>query len=68
MQYDNFGKFLNNKRESFNPKLSLNSFAFEINIDSAILSRIENQKHDIELSVLVKIANAYGVKLSELIH
>ena len=44
---------------------SLNEFALEIDVDSAILSRIENLKQDIKLTVLRKIANGFGKKPSE---
>ena len=45
---------------------SLNSFAFDNNIEPAILSRVETLKQDIKLSVIEKIANAYGMKISDL--
>ena len=41
MQYSNLGKFIRSKREALNPKVSLNKFAFDNDIDPAILSRIK---------------------------
>lgn len=57
MQYINLGKFIKKKRIEKN--VSLNSFAFENDIDPAILSRIENQKQNIKLNILEKIAHGF---------
>ena len=66
MQYKDFGKFLRYKRTKDLPHKSLNSFAFDNNIEPAVLSRVETLKQDIKLSVIEKIANAYKIKISEL--
>ena len=44
---------------------TLNSFAFDAEIDPAILCRIENKKQGIKLEILEKIAKALGLKMSE---
>lgn len=44
---------------------SLNGFAFDADIDPAILCRIENKKQGIKLEILEKIAVALGLKMSE---
>ena len=54
MQYFNFGKFIRLKREVLIPKVSLNKFALENDIEPAILSRIGTQKQDIKLNILAK--------------
>ena len=59
MQYINLGKFIKKKRLENN--ISLNSFAFENDIDPAILSRIENLKQNIKLNILEKIAQGFSV-------
>lgn len=66
MQYDNFGKFLRNKR--IKAKISLNNFAFNNGIEPATLSRIETQKQDIKLSSLAKVANGYKINVSDLLY
>jgi len=66
MQYDKFGKYIKQKR--INSKMSLNKFALSIDVDSAILSRIENLKQNIKLNVLVNIANGFGQTPAELLH
>lgn len=66
MQYNNFGKFLYNKRQALG--CSLNKFALNNGIEPAILSRIENLKQDIKLQVLAKIAKGYNISVSELLH
>ena len=58
MQYTELGKYIKKKRCEM--KISLNSFAIENNIEPAILSRIENQKQNIKLNVLEKIAKGFG--------
>ena len=66
MQYNDFGKFIRQKRESMKPKVSLNKFAFDNDIDPAILCRVETMQQDIKLNILVKIANGFNQSLSEL--
>ncbi len=66
MQYKNFGKFLRYKRKKDMPFKSLNNFAFDNNIEPALLSRVENLKQDIKLSVIEKVASAFNIKVSEL--
>lgn len=67
MQYHGLGKFIRYKRENSLQKTSLNSFAFNNDIEPAILSRIENEKQDIKFNVLTKIAKGFNLKTSELI-
>ncbi len=63
MKYKEIGLYIRNQRKKMGK--SLNEFAIEIDVDSAILSRIENQKQDIKLAVLCKIAKGFGKKPSE---
>ena len=63
MQYKEIGKFIRNKRVSAG--ITLNRFAIENDIEPAVLSRIENQKQDIKMTVLVKIANGFNVTPAE---
>jgi len=58
MQYNEIGKYIRRKRKLTGK--SLNEFAVDNDIDSAILSRIENSKQDIKLKILQKIANGFG--------
>ena len=67
MQYDKFGKFLKDKRENLKPKVSLNKFAINNDIEPATLSRIENMKQSIKVDTLTKLADGYGVLASELL-
>lgn len=57
MQYKNLGIYIKEKRQE--KGYSLNSFAIANDIDSAILSRIENLKQNIKLNVLEKIAKGF---------
>ena len=63
MQYQNIGKYIKEKR--IKTGISLNQFALQNEIEPAILSRIENQKQDIKLNVLIKIANGFKLQPSE---
>lgn len=65
MQYNEFGKFIKNKRLLTGS--TLNKFAIENDIEPAILSRIENLKQDIKLGILTKIANGFNVTPAELL-
>lgn len=67
MQYDNFGKFVRQKREALKPKVSLNAFAFEIDLEPATLSRIERDLQSITLTEVGKIASRFNQTASELI-
>ncbi len=58
MQYINLRKFI--KKRRLENDISLNSFAFENDIDPAILSRIENLKQNIKLNILEKIAQGFS--------
>lgn len=58
MQYSELGTYIKNERLKLG--LSLNKFAIESEVDSAILSRIENLKQDIKMNVLQKIAHCLG--------
>lgn len=59
MQYKELGKYIKNKRLELG--ITLNKFAVECEVDSAILSRIENLKQDIKMNVLQKISHGFGV-------
>lgn len=65
MQYQDLGKFIRYKRKQTG--VSLNKFAIDNDIDSAILSRIETQKQDIKLNILNKIAKGFNMLVSEFI-
>lgn len=65
MQYSELGKFIKYKREQTG--LSLNKFAIEAEIDSAILSRIENLKQGIKINILYNIANALNITPAKLL-
>ena len=58
MQYSNLGKFIKKKR--IDAGFSLNGFAITNDIDPAILFRIENQKQNIKMNILEKIANGFN--------
>ena len=58
MQYVNLGKYIKQKREEAG--ITLNKFAFANDIDPAILCRIENQKQNIKLNILEKIARGFN--------
>lgn len=68
MQYENFGKFIRDKRKKEIPQMSLNEFAIFCEIEPSVLSRIETQKQNIKLSILSKIAEGFNLKLSELLN
>ena len=57
MNYDNLGKYIKQKRIKLD--VALNQFAFENDIDPAILSRIENLKQGIKINILEKIAQGF---------
>ncbi|MDD3012560.1 MAG: helix-turn-helix transcriptional regulator [Candidatus Gastranaerophilales bacterium] len=59
------GKKLKKLREE--KKISLNSFAFENNITSATLSRIENGIVDPKFITLLKIATALNIPLYQIL-
>lgn len=63
MNYDNLGIYIKNERIKLN--ITLNQFAFENDIDPAILSRIENQKQGIKINVLEKIARGFKMTPAE---
>ena len=65
MQYKNLGKFIRFKRVSLGE--TLNGFAINNDIEPAILSRVENEKQDVKLGVLTKIANGFNLTVSELL-
>lgn len=74
MQYKNqltlhlikeFGKQVKIKRESLNKSQRL--LAFEYDLDSGNLSRIETGQIDPKLTMLWRISEALGIPLSELI-
>ena len=63
MNYNNLGIYIKNERIKLN--ITLNQFAFENDIDPAILSRIENQKQGIKTNVLEKIAHGFKMTPAE---
>lgn len=63
MKYEELGLYIRNQRIKMGK--SLNEFAIDIDVDSAILSRIENLKQDIKLAVLRKIVKGFGKTPSE---
>lgn len=65
MQYNEFGKFIKNKRKLAG--ITLNKFAIENDIEPAILSRIENLKQDIKMGVLIKIAKGFNLTPAEML-
>lgn len=50
-----------------NAGLSVNLFAFENDLQKSLISRLENGLNEPKLSSLWKIAEAFGIKPSELI-
>ena len=67
MQYFVFGKFIRQKRLREMPKISLNKFAIDNDIEPAMLSRFETGKQDITYTAMTKIANGFKMRLSELL-
>jgi len=67
MQYSGLGKFIRYKRNLIVPKITLNNFAFNIELEPAILSRIENEKQDIKYSCFKKFSKGFSQKPSELL-
>ena len=74
MQYKNektlhlistFGKVLKQKRQTLTDK-SQTLLAYEYELDSGNLSRIENGKIDPKLTMLWRISEAIGLNVSEL--
>lgn len=63
MQYSKLGLYIKDKR--LESGYTLNKFAVECEIDSAILSRIENLKQDIKMNVLQKIASGFKMTPAE---
>ena len=63
MQYYELGKYIKHKREQNG--WTLNKFAIECDVDPAILCRIENQKQNIKMNVLVKLARGFGKSPAE---
>lgn len=75
MQYKNentaelikvFGEILREKRET-QIKKSLTLLAYEYDLDSGNLCRIENGKTEAKLTMMWRIAQAWEIPLSELI-
>lgn len=60
MNYKYLGTYIKNKRIKMG--YTLNKFAFDNDIEPAILSRIENLKQNIKLNILEKIS--YGFKMT----
>jgi transcriptional regulator with XRE-family HTH domain len=63
MQYNKIGNYIKKKR--INLGLSLNSFSVENEIEPSTLSRIENSKLELKISVLEKIAKGFNQTPSE---
>lgn len=57
MHYNELGKYI--KDERLRQGITLNKFAFDNDIDPAILSRIENLKQNIKMNILEKIASGF---------
>lgn len=60
----NIGKVVKTKRLELNK--GINKFSFEYDIGNGLLSRLERGDTDTQISTLWKIANAFGLKFSEL--
>lgn len=58
------GKIIHQKRTNI-PK-GINRFSFEYSIGNGLLSRIEKGKTDTQITTLWKLANAFGIKFSDL--
>ncbi|MDR1327737.1 MAG: helix-turn-helix transcriptional regulator [Heliobacteriaceae bacterium] len=58
MQHLSLGNYTREKRKATGK--SLNKFAIEFDIESASLSRFENNKQDIKFGMLVKVARGLG--------
>lgn len=58
MKYEELGKYIKFKREALG--ISLNKFAVEAEIESSVLSRIENLKQGIKLNTLINIAKGFN--------
>ena len=57
-------KVVNSKRKELN--VGINKFSFEYDIGNGLLSRLERGDTDTQISTLWKLANAFGLKFSEL--
>lgn len=67
MQQKSLGRFILQQRKNLMPNMSLNTFALDIGIEPATLSRIERGLQKISLTEIGKIANGFNIKASELI-
>ena len=67
MQENSLGNFIQQQRKALNSNISLNSFALDIGIEPATLSRIENLKQDVKFLTLEKIAKGFNLKTSDFI-
>ncbi len=65
MQYNNFGKFIRNKRIKLGR--ALNVFALDCGIDKASLSNFERNKSDIVFNNFIKIAQGFNMSPSQLL-
>ena len=64
MQYlVKLSQYIRNRRKSLG--ISLNQFCIENEIDSSCLSKFENQKQQVLISSLIKIANGFNQTLAE---
>ena len=68
MQYSDFGKFIRMKQETLLPKVSLNKFAIDNDLESATLSRVEICKQTVKLPDVGKIASGFNMLASELLN
>lgn len=59
------GKIVYQKRKKL--LKGINKFSFEYDIGNGLLSRLEKGRTDTKISTLWKLADAFGIKLSELI-
>ena len=65
MQYNDFGKFIRNKRTKLN--YSLNKFAFICELEPASLSNFERGNNDIYFMNFIKIANGFSTTPAQLL-
>ncbi|MBO5738772.1 helix-turn-helix transcriptional regulator [bacterium] len=58
------GKIIHQKRKDISK--GINKFSFEYDIGNGLLSRLEKGRTDTQISTLWKLANAFGVRFSDL--
>ena len=63
--FEVIGKNIHDKR--IKVEKGINKFSFEYDIGNGLLSRLENGRTDTKISTLWKLANAFGIPLSQII-